>query len=124
MRTLVKNKRQIYFQNIIGSTPEIVDGYETGNKLFIYSDPIPYKIMTSFPQGDNDSDMAGILSKYDKVAVASKYENTKIEEQARVFIETKPQENPLTKEYDNWDYLCEEVLSSLNNTIYGLSKRV
>ena len=72
MRTLVKNKRQIYFQNIIGSTPEIVDGYETGNKLFIYSDPIPYKIMTSFPQGDNDSDMAGILSKYEKVTDASK----------------------------------------------------
>lgn len=124
MRTLIKNKRKIYFQNIIGSEPEIVDGYETGNKIFVYDEPKEYKIMTSFPQGDNSPDMAGILSKYDKVAVASKYETTKIKEQARIFIDTEPKKNVETNEYENWDYLCEEVLNSLNNTIYGLSKRV
>ena len=121
MRTLVKNKRVLHYQNIVGTEKEIVNGYFTGNKIKIYSEPIKVYVNVSFPKGKNEQDSVGILSKFDKVAISNL--DLGIEEQARIFLDNTPVLND-NGEYDNYDFTCKEVLKSINNYIYGLSKRI
>ena len=121
MRTLVKNKRVLHYQNIVNTEKEIVNGYFTGNKIKIYGEPIKVYVNVSFPKGKNEQDSVGILSKFDKVAISNL--DLGIEEQARIFLDNTPVLND-NGEYDNYDFTCKEVLKSINNYIYGLSKRV
>ncbi len=117
MRNLTRNKSKLFYQNIESTEEEISNGYKTGNKINIYSKPEILYIMTSFPKGNLDNETLGILTKYDRVCVDKK-ENSIVKEQARIFINNAP--NELN---DNWDFICETIIYSLNQVYYGLKER-
>lgn len=115
MRTSEKNKKSIYVSLCLGTEDELdEEGLYTGNVIKKYSSPTLTKINMYPANGSISRDIFGENARLDMmmVTVGSPFSISD------VFTET---DNISSGKYD---YYVSTMKKSLNNTYYGLTKRV
>jgi hypothetical protein len=115
MRTLKRNKQQIYYALFLRKEP-IKDEYgnETGEYRVVYSDPIEIKINVSAARGESSTRQFGDTVNYDKVLVTADMD-CPIDENSVLWID----DLNITKPHD---YVVKKVAKSLNSISYAVSK--
>lgn len=115
MRTLNRNKQQVYYALYEGRTA-IKDEYgnETGESEISYSTPISLKINISPAKGESSTRQFGDSENYDRIMVTSDME-CPIDENSILWIDTLDTEKP-------HDYIVKKVARSLNTISYAVSK--
>lgn len=119
MKLLQRNLKEIAFCNYFGeSVVRDVNGYETGEKKLIYTDPMRVKCNVSAEKGQAQLEVFGNLDSYDRVLILD--QDYGIDENTIMFIDKKP-------EFDNkgkpiHDYVVRRVAKSLNSVSIAVSK--
>ncbi len=115
MRTLKRNKRQIYYA-LFESKESIKDEYEneTGEYEITYSDPVSLKVNISPARGESQINQFGSLSDYDRVIVHDNV-NCPIDENSILWVDSLDTDTP-------HDYIVKRVAKGLNNISYAIKK--
>lgn len=114
MRTCEKNKRTVWFSNVIGSR-EVVDEDEnyTGEVETLYSEPTKTRINLADATSDIVTKIFGVSEALDSVTVCvGKPFNTS----TKFYLEEPT-------DLEKYDYSVSQMKCSLNNTYYGLRAR-
>ena len=114
MRSLERNKREIYYALYIGNE-EIKDdnGYSTGEYKKTYGTPVKLRINVSAARGTAYTREFGDLQNYDKTMVTT--ENLPIDENTILWVDDLDTTHP-------HDYEVIQVAKSLNQTQYAINK--
>lgn len=122
MRNAKINEKSLFVCNIEDEVA-IVDsqGYKTGEKKIIYSQPIYFKASVSGARGNANVEAFGTDVSYDKTIVMSikKLEELGITENSVLFIDNKPSyegDDPL------YDYSVSRIATSVNEAVIAVSK--
>lgn len=109
MKTLKRNQRPFYYCLYRDDTPIIgADGYETGETIVIYHDPVKMFANISQASGQSNTEIFGQLENYDKVIVYCDMD-CPIDENTVLFIDKEP-------EYTNIDnYVLVEGVPTLTS---------
>lgn len=114
MRTLNRNKRTIYaayYQDNIEAVDE--NGFYTGERSGIYSDPVPLRANVSPATGGVIQEIFGPNLSYDKVIVLEDIEG--IDENTRLWVDKTPDDG-------KHDYVVKRVSKSINSVSIAISK--
>ena len=122
MRTLLRNRRKIYYASYIGET-EIIDEYgnATGEYAVSYSNPKEYFGNVSAAQGEMQSRQFGESESYDKVIVLDDI-NAPIDEHSILWVDTLPHLNEDGTTATPYDYNVKKVARSLNGVSIAIRK--
>ena len=122
MRTLLRNRRKIYYASYIGET-EILDEYgnATGEYSVSYSNPKEYFGNVSAAQGEMQSRQFGESESYDKVIVLDDI-NAPIDEHSILWVDTLPHVNEDGTTATPYDYTVKKVAKSLNGVSIAIRK--
>ena len=122
MRTLLRNRRKIYYASYIGET-EIIDEYgnATGEYSVSYSNPKEYFGNVSAAQGEMQSRQFGESESYDKVIVLDDI-NAPIDEHSILWVDTLPHLNEDGTTATPYDYNVKKVARSLNGVSIAIRK--
>lgn len=112
MRCLRRNKTEIHYLTFESEEPIIEDGFDTGEKELVYSDPIMLEANVSPATGTALVEQFGTSIQYDKAIILDKNELGNIDENTLFIIDndTKP------------DYKVKKIAVSLNNVLIALEK--
>lgn len=114
MRSLVRNKRTIYYALYLGDT-EILDenGYATGTYAPSYSEPRKLEINVSAARGSAWTREFGDFKNYDRTMVTT--DDLPIDENSILWVDDLDLTHP-------HDYQIVQVAKSLNENQYAISK--
>ena len=121
MKLMRRNLRPIWYclyegEKILKNT----DGFDTGEKNIIYSDPVKIYCNVSPATGYTQTYMFGTLESYDKILIVDDI-NCKIDENSILFIDKEP-EKDANDQYFIFDYIVRRVAKSLNHISYAVRK--
>lgn len=91
MKTLKRNQRPFYYCLYQAEVPIVdEDGFETGETIVTYHDPVQMYANISWAKGESSTEIFGNLENYDKVIV---YEdlNCPIDENSVLFVDKAPE---------------------------------
>lgn len=113
MRTLFRNKTELYFADPVGEPVEIIDdGCLTGNFVQAYSTPTRLDLCIMPKGGEADVQRFGADTSYTLVALGDI--DCPLNEQSRVWIN-----KDITKAHN---YIVKKVYKSLNSVRYALQE--
>lgn len=122
MRCLVRNKTKFYYASYVGETEIINDeGFDTGEYMTQYSNPIAVKGNISAAQGEMQSRQFGESESYDKVIVLND-RNAPINEHSVLWVDTLPHLNDDGTTDTPHDYIVKRVARSLNGVSIAIRK--
>jgi hypothetical protein len=114
MRSLERNKQDIYYAEYTGQTAVLdANGLDTGSKISTYGSPVLLKINVSPAKGEKSTRQFGDLVKYDKVLCTT--DKLPINEQTIFWIDDTDTSHP-------HDYEFSGIGKSLNSILYAVSK--
>ena len=120
MRCLERNKSTFYYCLYEGEQYATDgEGYETGERVIVYSDPVEVRANISPARGNISVEQFGNDLQYDKVIVLDDV-TCPIDEHSVLFIDKSPafdsDETPL------FDYIVKKVARSLNRVSIAIAK--
>lgn len=135
MRSLLRNQRPIYYCLFAEKVPLIdVNGYETGETIRVYEQPVQMFANVSQATGQSNTEIFGSLENYDKVIVTTDM-NCPIDENSVLFIDKAPDTssvqtyvptaitvNASTVSVPTPDYIVRRVAKSLNSISIAVRK--
>ena len=116
MRCLWRNKVPFWYCLYLGE--QVItdsEGYETGEKETLYSDPVEVHGNVSPAQGEVQLEQFGNLIQYDKVIILED-ENCPINENTLLYVDHAPGTGVEP------DYIVKRVARSLHGVSYAISK--
>lgn len=115
MRSLEKNKRTVYYANLVSQNLiENGDGFDTGEKSNIYSKPKPIKINVSASKGNIHHQPFGASDDYDRVLSSCEL-TLPFNENTVFWIDNQD----ITKAHD---YCVSAIADSQNSVLYAVKK--
>lgn len=136
MRSLLRNKRVVYFCDPEETNVIVVDsnGNRTGERNTIYSDPVPLNINVSAARGESDVNLFGNADMYDKIMVTADVD-CPITENSVLFVDKAPsftevrvlqkaQAGSVARVYlaPLYDYVVVRVAKSINGVSFAIKK--
>ena len=121
MRLVKRNLRPIWYQLYQGSQAATDDeGYETGEPVISYADPVQLMCNISPASGKAQTMMFGTDENYDKAIVTDRMD-CPIDENTVLFVDREPvyEDGKLANTYD---YIVKRVAKSLNHISYAITK--
>ena len=116
MKLQKRNLVPIYYCLYAGQQPKYdKDGYETGEQVITYEDPVRLMCSVSPATGFAQIQTFGNLESYDKVVITDNLD-CPIDENTVLFIDSEPGSN------NPHDYIVRRVARSLNFIFYAVSK--
>lgn len=122
MRLVERNKTTIYYRLYQGM--ELVkdeQGYETGEKVVAYDDPVAIRVNVSPATGHSSIEQFGTLEGYDKVVVTEDM-TCPIDEHSVLYVDSEPVTDEEGKVTNAYDYIVKRVARSLNLISYAIAK--
>lgn len=111
MRLQSRNQNSFVYKRYLSTENVVVDGYDTGEKEIIYSDPILAKGNIAPAKGAAQIEQFGTALNYDRVIIC---EPIAISENDVLYINTTVDQEP--------DYIVTRVAKSLNHMAIAVSK--
>lgn len=122
MRLVERNKTTVYYRLYQGMELVVDEqGYETGEKVVAYDDPVAIRVNVSPATGHSSIEQFGTLEGYDKVIVTEDM-TCPIDEHSVLYVDSEPvtdEEGNVTNAYD---YIVKRVARSLNLISYAIAK--
>lgn len=119
MPVMKRNKRPVYACLYEGEEPVVDEnGYETGEKRVIYSDPVLTPCNVSAEKGQTLTELFGNLEDYDRVLLPGK--DYGIDEHTVLFVDKEPEFNTFGDPI--YDYVVKRVARSLNVIAIAVKK--
>jgi len=119
MRTLRRNKRDVYYSTYSGVSYKTVDGEKTGEKEITRGTPTLLQANVSAEKGTAQQELFGTSLNYDKVIVTDKM-NLPIDENTLLWVDI-PVMNGLVQ--NKPDYKVVRVSRSLNSVSIAIKRR-
>lgn len=120
MRCMERNKRTFYYC-LYGGEKSVTDddGYETGEKEIVYSEPVSCRANVSPATGNTSVEQFGNSLQYDKVIVLDDTD-CPIDEHTVLFVDKTPAFDESGAPI--FDYIVKKVARSLNSVSIAISK--
>lgn len=119
MRTLERNKVSVWYALYEGTEDLTENGYRTGEKAVLYSNPQEIKANVSAARGEASTRQFGEDIQYDKVIVM---EECPFDEVSVLWIDTPPVMEPDGTTNTPHDYIVRGIARSLNNVSVAVGK--
>lgn len=114
MRSLMRNRRQIWYANYLREDPAVnAAGKKTGEKIPVYSEPAPLLINVSAATGEATAEAFGTFTDYSRVLCTADV-HCPVKESAKIWFD-KSVEEPA-------NYVVVRVADSLNGVLYALKE--
>lgn len=119
MKTMNNNRRKFHYCLYIGLVNVLdEDGYETGEKQAVYTEPISQYANISAAKGDTYTEQFGNFAEYDKTIVIHN-PNFPMDENSVLFVDKEPEFQDGIPLYD---YIVKKVARSLNSVAYAIAR--
>lgn len=121
MRTLLRNKRKFWYANYDSQTIAVDEnGYETGEQIVQYTEPVEFEANISAARGTADLDAFGINSNYSKTIVTDDL-TLPIDKNTILWVDCKPDDNGEAGAIKH-DYVVVAVARSLNSLTIAIKE--
>ena len=130
MRLMKRNLKPVYYRLYLGQRNTLDEnGYETGDKEIIYSDPAMQRCNVSPASGAIQMELFGSVENYDKILLTDNMD-CPINENTVLFIAETPQQQawfalqfPMGNLDENpYEYVVKRIARSLHHISYAVSK--
>lgn len=118
MKLLKRNLKPVWYCNYLEEIPTLDDeGYETGDKRIVYTDPKCVECNVSAEKGEAQLQVFGNLDSYEKVILMDS--DYGIDENSVLFVDKDPE---VVDGKPIYDYIVKRVAKSLNSVAIAVSK--
>lgn len=115
MRTLHRNKRDVWYSLYVGETELTdTDGFYTGETTIEYSEPVKIRANVSPATGQSNLEMFGNLTDYDRVIVTDEVD-IPVDENSVLWIDKTPTDG-------EHNYIVRRVARSFNGVSIAVRK--
>ena len=122
MRSMERNKTTIYYALYQGKQPVLDDdGYETGEYINGYSDPIKFNIRVSPNKGNSENEVFGKNLDYDR-AMSTSDKRFPIDEFSILWVDKVPVIEDDGTTNTPHDFTVVRVAKDLNEWVYAIKK--
>lgn len=119
MKTLKRNQVPVWYALYLGTENLTENGYETGEKAVLYSNPVQIMANVSAATGEASTRQFGEDVQYDKVLVM---EQCPFDEVSILWIDNLPVLEPDGTTKTPHDYIVRGIAQSLNNVSVAVGK--
>lgn len=121
MRTLLRNKRKFWYANYDSQTIAVDEnGYETGEPIVQYTEPVEFEANISAARGTADLDAFGINSNYSKT-IATDDLTLPIDKNTILWVDCEPDDDGEAGTIKH-DYVVVAVAKSLNSLTIAIKE--
>ena len=115
MRTLQRNKRDVWYSLYLGETEMTdADGNYTGETAISYAEPVKIRANVSPATGQSNMEMFGNLTDYDRVIVTDEVD-IPVDENSVIWIDMTPEDG-------EYNYVVRRVARSFNSVSIAVRK--